>query len=68
MGKELKTPFNVMRHRDWDSHPKAQVVGAYILNAIGATTLATSTIASLVVGSLAMSVAVSYTHLTLPTT
>ena len=60
MGKELKTPFNVMRHRDWDSHPKAQVVGAYILNAIGATTLATSTIASLVVGSLAMSVVTSF--------
>lgn len=60
MGKELKTPFNVMRNRDWDSHPKAQVVGSYILNAIGATTLATSTIASLVVGSLAMSVVTSF--------
>ena len=58
----MKTPFNVLRHvNQWERAPRMpQVVGAYILTTIGATTLAASAVAAYAVGYLATTAITSW--------
>jgi len=60
MSKYKLGDYTIKNWNSWDRVPRATAVGAYILTSVGATALAASTVASFIVGYLAITAVTSW--------